>query len=211
MTQIFADNLLEIDSLHKNITPSQSDRLLREWGFDLVREYFLIAQHLPSSNAPVIELATGTGRMSAVLSCLFPNVITGDISLQDLPRTRERIPRQYLDRVQFLQLDMEHLPFKNHSVRSVVCINTFHEIKQPHGCLQELLRIVHPNGTLIAGDFNSTGFEMMQKIHETVYHNNHDEGSFSLQEIELHLSEAFNTIQTVMTPLNTSFVATNKR
>lgn len=201
----------EISSFLEYIPPSQSDILLREWGFDLLREYFLIAHQLPATKNPVLELATGTGRMCAVLSCLFPSIITGDHSLRDLPRVKERVPHQFLHRIKFLQLDMEHLPFQTGLIHTNVCMNTLHETEHPITCLQELIRVTSCEGSLIAGDFNRTGFDIMQKIHESVYHNNHDEGTIRSSEIHEILYEAFTIVRIISTPLNTTYMASVKR
>lgn len=202
---------MDIEPLLKEIIPSQSDKILHQLGFDLVREYFHIAQQISPAGSPVLELATGTGRMSAVLASLYSSVITGDISLSDLPRTLSRIPSQYSQRVSFLQLDMEQLPFRTGSIQSTFCLNTLHETEDPLSCLQEMVRIVHHNGHLVVGDFNRTGFDVMQKIHQTVYHNDHSEGTISNEEIKEILVRSFETIRTIITPLNITFVATQKR
>jgi ubiquinone/menaquinone biosynthesis C-methylase UbiE len=115
---------MNIETILELITPSQSDQLLKIWGFDLVSEYFTIAQQLPPTNFPVIELATGTGRMSAILSCMFPSTISGDISLTDHPRTLQRVPKQFLSRIQFLQLNMENLPFRSDNILSCMRLST---------------------------------------------------------------------------------------
>lgn len=202
---------MDIDTHLEQIPQSQSDLLLRAWGYDLVREYFSIAQQLPQNSAPVVELATGTGRMSAVLSCIFPSIISGDISFSDLPRVLQRIPKPNIGRVHFLQLNMENLPFRTDSIPLLVCMNTLHEVSNPYLCLLEMIRVIRPDGSLVIGDFNRTGFDAMQKIHQTVYHNDHQEGLISLDEIERLLSSSFHTVRSFSTPLNVTYIASNKQ
>lgn len=149
--------------------------------------------------------------MCAILSCMVPLVISGDISLTDLPRTIQRIPGQFLERIHFLQLDMEKLPFRSGSIASLVCMNTMHEVDHPYECLAEIVRVMRSDGTVIIGDFNRTGFDVMQKIHETVYHNNHSEGCITMDEIERILSSSFHSIRPLASPLNISYVASHKR
>ncbi len=193
------------------IPQSQSDQLLRGWGFDLLKEYFSIVQQLPLTNSPVVELATGTGRMCAALSCIFPKIISGDISMDDLPRVYQRIPEQFLEHVNFVQLDMEVLPFPSKSISTLVCLNTMHEVSHPDVCLHEMIRVMNSNGTLVIGDFNQTGFDSMQKIHEIVYHNDHKEGSISTDEIVRVLTDSFQTVRSVTTPLNITYFASGKQ
>jgi ubiquinone/menaquinone biosynthesis C-methylase UbiE len=194
-----------------SIPQSDSDRLLQSWGYDLVGEYQTIAGQIPVSRDPVLELATGTGRMCAVLSFSFPIILTGDISLEDLPKTIHRLPRHNAHRLSFLQLDMEHLPFRTDSLRTIVCMNTIHEVSEPRRCLQEMTRILHPKGRLIVGDFNPTGYDMMQKVHQTVYHNDHTTGSMSMPEVETIIRSSFTEVRICPTPLNITVFASGKK
>ncbi|MFA6540245.1 MAG: class I SAM-dependent methyltransferase [Bacteroidota bacterium] len=194
-----------------SIPLSQSDKLLYSWGFDLTQEYFSIAKSIPDNHPFAVELATGTGRMSAVLSGLFPSVITGDISLVDLPRAQQRIPPALSDRVQYLQLDMESLPFRSQSIPVLFCMNTIHEMEHPAACIREMIRIIHPNGYLVVGDFNRLGFDTMQRIHETVYHNNHNEGTMPAEDIGVILQSFFHDLQKIDTQLNRTFIARKKQ
>ena len=110
---------MDINTHLEQIPQSQSDLLLRAWGYDLVREYFSVAQQLPQSSAPVVELATGTGRMSAVLSCIFPSIISGDISFNDLPRVLQRIPKPNVERGSFrtIEYGKPSFPIRQYSYR----------------------------------------------------------------------------------------------
>ncbi len=189
---------------------SQSDMLLKEHGFDLVKEYFLIAGNIPLQSGPVIELATGTGRMCAVLSSAHPVIITGDISLTDQQRAVQRIPNKHRERVYFFQMDMQQLPFRSNSVDRLICMNTLHEVSRPIECLREMIRVMKPEGLLIAGDFNDTGFSVMGEIHEMVYHSKHPEGSMTHGEISGILASSFRSVRQFHTPLNNTYMASEK-
>lgn len=202
---------MESDSYLESIPLSQSDQLLRSWGFDLTKEYFQIVTERSSRTPSVIELATGTGRMCAVLSGIFEVVVTGDITLHDHPRAQGRILPEFAHRVQFTVLDMEQLPFKDNSVPFLMCVNTLHEVDLPVQCLHEMIRVVGKGSELIVGDFNDLGFETMQRIHEIVYHNNHSTGTISLSTVEEMLSSSFTDVRTMETSLNTTFIASGKR
>ncbi|NUN68461.1 MAG: class I SAM-dependent methyltransferase [Bacteroidetes bacterium] len=197
--------------LLSRIPPSQSDLLLKEWGYDLLLEYDEIVRWSGAGTEEAVELATGTGRLAAVLACRFPSVLSGDISLQELPRVYQRIPPERLAHVRFLQLDMERLPFADNSVPLLYCLNTLHETEHPHRCLDEMIRCIRPDGMLVAGDFNRAGFDAMQWIHSIVYHNDHPEGSILSSEIEQILRSRFRTVRVLDTALNRTFAATDKR
>jgi ubiquinone/menaquinone biosynthesis C-methylase UbiE len=190
---------------------SESDILLHSWGFDLTKEYFSIASQVTTDAPFAVELATGTGRMSAVLSGLFSSVITGDLSLSDHERAIARVPMPYRNRVHYVQLNMESLPFRTGSIPLVFCVNTLHEVERPEQCIQEMIRVLSPNGTLVLSDFNKTGFEAMKKIHEIVYHNTHSEGFTTMEKVKQTLSRIFSSLKVVQTPLNAIVIASRKQ
>lgn len=198
------------DSFLSTIPLSDSDRLLHSWGYDLTKEYFTIAHQLQNVSSSVIELATGTGRMCAVLSGLFPTVITGDLTMGDHARAVARIPSSQLNRVTFAQLDMESLPFKSGSIPLIFCLNTLHELSQPERCLSEMIRVIRPDGTLVIGDFNRTGFDAMQEVHRIVYKNNHSEGKIDTARVKEILLDSFKYVEDVPTPLNNTFIVSGK-
>lgn len=194
------------------IPPSESDRLLRSWGYDLTGEYEQIISRtdLPLHSI-ILELATGTGRMTSVLTRLGFRVVTGDLDLQQRHRAEERIMAGYLPFVQFLQLNMESLPFQDRSIPYLVCMNTLHELAHPQNAFSELLRVHDPRGVLVLGDFNETGFEVMERLHQVVYAGHHSLGTKAIKEIEPDLQPRYKHVHSIETSLNISFVASGAR
>ena len=195
-------------SVISSIPPSESDRLLRSWGYDLTGEYEEIVCKTPlPPHSTILELATGTGRMTSVLTRLGFRVVTGDLDLAQRQRAEERITNAYLPLVQFLQLNMESLPFQDHAIPFLVCMNTLHELANPQKAFSELIRVHDPRGVLIIGDFNETGFGVMERLHQVVYAGHHSLGTMPLKEIEPTLQSRYQYIRSIETPLNISFVA----
>lgn len=199
-------------SVLSTIPPSESDRLLRSWGYDLTGEYEQIISRtdLPLQST-ILELATGTGRMTSVLTRRGFRVVTGDLDLQQQHRAEERITAGYLPFVQFLQLNMEGLPFPDHSIPFLVCMNTLHELAHPQNAFSELLRVHDPRGVLVLGDFNETGFEVMKRLHQVVYAGHHSLGMMPMKETEPALQDRYEYVHSIETPLNISFVASGTR
>lgn len=189
-----------------DIPLSDSDRLLGTRGFDLLAEYNEIVRATGLPAGPVLELATGTGRMCAVLTHHYERVVTGDISLDGIPRVLQRVPTALLGRLAFLQLDMERLPFRDRSVPFILCVNTLHETAAPRRCLEEMLRVLKPGGVLAVGDFHEAGFDTMQWIHEEVYHNDHERGTMPIGDAEPMLRERGGSLRRLETALNTTFI-----
>ena len=202
-------------SLHDisaTIPPSPSDELLRTWGYDLVDEYVQIVREasLPAGSE-VLELATGTGRMTAVLTRLGFRVRSGDLTNEKEEQVWQRVLPQFARNVELMMLDMRALPFKSGSVRTITCLNTLHELATPHECLEELLRVHDRSGVLVLGDFNDTGFEAMQNLHQTLHGNDHPRGLLKISEAEPVLRSHYSDVKIVLTPLNISLIASGKK
>lgn len=195
-------------SIVDSIPSSQSDDLLRQWGHDLTGEYVevLLKAGLEKPRT-ILELATGTGRMSAALTRLGHGVITGDITQERRADAMQRITQAYLPQVVFMELDMERLPFADHSVDAIVCMNTLHELEHPRECLREVNRVHSKKGQLVVGDFNHLGFEMMQRLHQELYKNDHLTGSLTMAEAKPMLQQFYPKLLEIQTSLNVSFVA----
>ena len=194
------------------ISLSKSDELLRTWGYDLVEEYFSVAREASvDPGSSVLEVATGTGRMTAVLTRLGCNVTTGDVTQEKAEQLWRRVTPAYAPQVKIMLLDLEKLPFKTGSVRTIICMNTLHELADPHRCLGELLRIHDRSGTVVVGDFNDTGFAAMQNVHQSIYKNDHQRGLMSIIAVEPILREHYSDVRVALTPLNITFIAGGKK
>jgi ubiquinone/menaquinone biosynthesis C-methylase UbiE len=198
--------------LRNSIPPLASDTLLGSWGYSLIDEYVLVMQETllpPGSN--ILELATGSGRMTAVLTRLGYGVLTGDESDERQSQAWQRVTPEYAAMVKMSLLDMEFLPFHDASIDTIVCVNTLHELQHPHKCLSELLRIHDPNGTLILGDFNETGFDVMQRLHQATDRSNHPRGTMGINDVEPMIKRTYSEVRTVVTPLNIIYIASCKK
>jgi ubiquinone/menaquinone biosynthesis C-methylase UbiE len=196
----------------RSIPLSGTDASVRERGFDMLTEYGQIIEASGFDSAvPLLEVATGPGRAAALLSRMGFRLITGDISLEKNADVRRRLPTGNPGDVLMLALDMERLPFRDASVRSILCLNTVHELKRPHACLDELTRVIHPEGILTIGDFNELGFGLMQEIHREVHGDDHWREPTDLSELMPVLKERFASVRRVDTPMNTSWVCTARR
>ena len=195
-------------SVISSIPLSESDRLLRSWGYDLTGEYEqIISGTVLPPQAAILELATGTGRMTSVLTRLGFRVVTGDLEFGQRRRAEERVTSAFLPFVQFMQLNMERLPFPDHLIPFLVCMDTLHELTHPQKAFAELLRVHDPRGVLVLGDFNETGFEVMERLHQVVYAGHHSLGTMPMKETAPALQDRYESVHSIETPLNISFVA----
>ena len=150
---------------------------------------------------PVVELATGTGRMTAVLAHLGYRVISGDRTQERRERVMERLA-SHQPRVTLVGLEMGQLPFRSASLMSVTCVNTLHEVDGPGPVLQELLRVRHARGRLLIADFNERGFDVMERLEREVYRRDHPRRSMPMADVERVLHEAGARFRRFETGLN---------
>ncbi len=201
----------DFDSIKSSIPPSQSDKYLNEWGYDLVKEYYemIKAARLPNDEA-VFEFATGSGRMTSLLTRLKFKVITGDLTFEGKPDAEKRITNSFLKQVKFVILNLEKISFPDNSLKNIVCVNTLHHLSNPLNCLKELIRVHSPSGKLILADFNAQGFDVMDKLHKVRYHNIHPRGDINWDEIKSLIFKYYSRTEEIKTQLNIGLIAYNK-
>lgn len=192
---------------HNSIPKSESDLLLNEWGYDLMEEYCQLIKAADfKDNNFILDVATGTGRAASILSRLGCNVITGDYNTNLKKESESRISNEYINKVSYARLNLEQIPFSDNSVDNIVCINTLHELENPFRCLNEMIRIHSGKGKLLIADFNSSGFDVMDKLHTTRYGKLHTRGKIQPDEYRNILQKKyFKTIE-INTKLNIGFL-----
>jgi ubiquinone/menaquinone biosynthesis C-methylase UbiE len=197
---------------YKSIPKSESDLFLNEWDCDLMEEYFrlITAANFPSNNF-IIDVATGTGRASSILSRLGFHVITGDYNYEFKFESEKRITEEHLHKVQYIKLNLEKIPFPDNAVENIACINTLHELDNPVLCFSEIIRIHSGKGKLLIADFNSEGFDVMDKLHTVRYGKLHPRGKISSEEIKNILVDKYSHTKEINTKLNRGFIASGKK
>jgi ubiquinone/menaquinone biosynthesis C-methylase UbiE len=94
-----------------------------------------------------LDAACGTGRHAAYLASHGHEVIGVDTSPEMLARAREKVP----DGV-FHEVDLHHLPLADDSVDLVVCAIALSHVPDLGQALEELARVLRPNGHLVISD-----------------------------------------------------------
>ncbi|MFA7418331.1 MAG: class I SAM-dependent methyltransferase [Melioribacteraceae bacterium] len=196
---------------YSDISKSESDLLLKTWGYDLLDECNTMITEANFTTGKILDVATGTGRAVSLLSRISAKVITGDLSFDLKIESDRRISNKHLDRVTYVQLNMERMPFKSNVVENIVCINTLHELDNPDSCLAEIKRISSPNAKLLIADFNSEGFDVLDKVHSIRFNKLHRRGKISTNEIRNFLISSFTGVKEVNTKLNIGFIVTGKK
>ncbi|AJD58058.1 class I SAM-dependent methyltransferase [Synechococcus elongatus] len=104
-----------------------------------------------SSQASVLDLGCGTGSLLQQLAAQYPTVkLSGlDISAAMLAIARQKLP----DSVKLQTGEANELPFPEHHFDLVISTSVFHYFQNPEKVLQEITRVLKPQGCLILTDW----------------------------------------------------------
>ncbi len=198
-------------NIKASIPPSKSDGFLLRWGYDLLDDYLLLLKETGFDKCnSIFEFATGSGRMTAILTRLNFNVITGDLSFSQFADAEKRITYSYFHKVKYIRLNLESIPFAENSIDNIICVNTVHHLDNPVKCVKELIRIHSGKGKMLLADFNDEGFDVMDRLHKVRYGNIHPRGSNNWNEIINLLTKSYSSVKVTDTQLNTGFISKNK-
>ncbi len=198
-------------NISETIPKSDSDLLLESWGYNLISEYHQMLKAAKFNNSIILDLATGTGRASSVLTRMNFNVLTGDYSLDKKPEAERRITEKYFNKVKFVKLNLESLPFDDDSIENIVCLNTLHELSNPVKCLEEIIRVHSRTGIMLLADFNPIGFDVMDRLHLSRFNKIHPRGNILTKTTLKILQENYFKINLLSTELNSGFIVLGKK
>lgn len=128
------------------------DFLLTTVFYQAVHKRLLEFVELPNS-ANILDIGCGTGRLLQRLAKQFPDLEgTGlDLSPQMIKEAKNK--NIYGDRLQFLQGNVEALPFPESSFDAVFCTISFLHYPHPELVLAEIKRVLRPGGVFYLADY----------------------------------------------------------
>ncbi len=103
----------------------------------------------PSRHSPLVDLGCGSGIFTQLLASLGYECIGVDLSHTLLKRGKDQCPQ-----LNFIQADVESLPFADNSIETIVLSCLVHHLPDPSQCIKELHRVLKPNGRFVAFDPN---------------------------------------------------------
>jgi ubiquinone/menaquinone biosynthesis C-methylase UbiE len=101
----------------------------------------------------VLEVAAGTGLVTAALARSARHVVATDYSAAMVEALRRRLAAERLSNVEPLARDLHALGLPSASFDAVVCANVLHLLPEPERALAGLRGLLRPGGRLIAPTF----------------------------------------------------------
>jgi ArsR family transcriptional regulator len=112
----------------------------------------LLALVPPSSNARLLDIGTGTGRILELLAPRVRQALGVDASKAMLALARSRLSGPGFAHCAVRLTDMYRLPLADMSFDTVVLQMVLHHAEDPDGAVTEAARVLHPGGTLLVID-----------------------------------------------------------
>jgi len=110
----------------------------------------------------VLEAGCGIGAQTVILAKNNPDakITSVDISPESLEKAREKVERNGIKNVRFLQADIFSLPFEDSSFDHVFVCFVLEHLQNPEKVMRSLKKILKPGGTItvIEGDHGSCYF-----------------------------------------------------
>jgi len=130
------------------------DKISREHRIEEMKEQAKeITRHIKDGDT-VLEVAPGAGYLSIELSKLGNYKITGmDIS-NDLIEICKRNAIEAGVQIDFQQGNVSNMLFQPNAFNFIICVLAFKNFKEPVKALQEIYRVLKPDGTALIMDLN---------------------------------------------------------
>lgn len=139
-TNFFLDTLKKIELCFCQIRVSQRSEINLVW--------LLLFIFSTGSGIKVLELAAGTGNYSIALASKYPkSTFTGlDYSEHAVKLARELQKENKVENASFVHGDGHNLPETWTASFDLVFVSMLHDLSDPPKCIEEVLRIMKPNG-----------------------------------------------------------------
>ncbi len=112
----------------------------------------------------VLEVATGTGLVAGEIADYVKSIEATDFSEEMIATAKSQ---KYASNIKFSCADIFDLPFEDNQFDTVIASNVLHIIPEPEKAMQEIKRVLKPNGLLISPTFlwkELTFFGKIQKF-----------------------------------------------
>ena len=134
------------------------------WGYEQRRLHSTIFEFLNiKENDLVLEIGCGQGDLTKKLSERYKKIVAFDISSVGVKKARKRLSINYNLNCEFLVADATKLPFDSNQFDVVILSEVLEHVLDQERCIQEIYRVIKPNGSLMLTTPNSGGIH-----HDTI-------------------------------------------
>ena len=175
----FFDKLAEVES-YNVFTDSANQKIIQT------------VEHLLNvkSGDQIIDFGCGSGVFTGLLQAKGYRCIGIDLSEKLLKRGKQQIPQ-----IDFLQADVELLPFLDNSVDAIMLSCLLHHLPDPSRCIQEVFRVLKPNGRVVAFDPNRLNpFMYLYRDRSSPFYSSEGVTENERPVLPWHLKKLFKTV-----------------
>lgn len=147
------------------------------------------------SDAKIVDIGIGTGRISIPLLTHYCSITGIDISEKMMRRLKAALPENACS-PDLIQANALYLPIVNHSFDIAISVHVLHLIEDLPAAIQEITRILKPKGQLIIGHRHRTEGSPRSRIHtrfneilSDLGHKRHRANEKSLEYIKEYLMQ----------------------
>jgi len=116
---------------------------------------------------PGLDIGTGKGLTARMLARRVAEVVVSvDIDADEQALAAYLAAREGLgERIRFVRADASGLPFPAAFFGCAVMVEVLHHLAEPGPVLDEMSRVLRPEGVIILADFSAEGFELVARVH----------------------------------------------
>lgn len=161
--------------------------LYSRFGYDVDRERDFILDQAKPVSGRILEAGTGKGHFALALAKAGHSFVTFDISPEEQRFAKLNLAYFGFQKAADFRIENgERTSFLDGSFDTVFSVNVLHHLRHPLLVLDELIRVISPQGKLILADFTEEGFKVMDKIH-ALEGQAHEVGKMTLSDAQAHL------------------------
>lgn len=156
--------------------------------------------HLLKPEEHVLEIATGTGIIALALCDHIQNIEATDFSSDMITAAQKKARQMQISNVRFSVQDACDLNYSSNYFDAAIISNTLHIMPNPKKALEEIKRVLKPEGKMIAPTFvhvdsikdavlsklmSLTGFRAYHKWTQRSYHEFLEQNGFEVVDAKL--------------------------
>ncbi|MBU5465792.1 class I SAM-dependent methyltransferase [Virgibacillus sp. MSJ-26] len=144
----------------KRFNPKNADKLMSKERTDKLQPHKLIEYLEVGEEDSIADLGVGPGLFAIPLAKMTNKPVYGvDVEPEMLKRLKENAEAENLDNIKMLESDLESINLPDESVTRVLNTFVIHEVGDINNAINEMKRILTPDGILLLVDWEAVETE----------------------------------------------------